>query len=171
MGVVTTGFHRVGNVTTRGPQGVELQAVPGAQVYVTLTSTGAAAVIYSDPALSIAITGSLVTADVYGNYDYYLPLNYSVTETISSPSGALLTIVNVVQNGPLVTSLTTTAAATDTVTLAGILATSHVVLQPTNAAAATMYTSTYVSAKAAGSITVTHPVTSGATFDIIITPY
>ena len=171
MGVVTTGFHRISNVTTRGPQGVELQSVPGASVYVTLTSTGAEATIYSDPALSIAITGSLVTADVQGNFDYYIPLNYSVTETISSPSGAPLTIVNVVQNGPLVTSLTTTAAATDTVTLAGITATSHAFLQPTNSGAAAMLSSTYVSAKAAGNITVTHPVSAGAEFDVIITPY
>jgi hypothetical protein len=171
MGVVTTGFHRISSVTTRAPFAVELQAVPGASIYVTLTSTGAAATIYSDAALSIAIPGSLVTADVLGNYDYYIPLNYSVTETISSPSGSLMTITNVVQNGPLVTSFTTTAATTDTVTLAGVPATSHAILQPTNSVAATMLTSTYVSAKAAGSITVTHPVSAGATFDIIITPY
>ena len=169
--VTTTGWQRIGNVTTRGPQGVELQSVPGASIYVTLTSTGAAAVIYSDPALSIAITGSMVTADTQGNYNYFVPLNYNVTETISSPSGSLLTISNVVANGPLVTTFTTTANTTDVVTLNGILSTSHVFLQPTNAAAATMYTSTYVSNKIAGSITVTHPATASATFDILITPY
>jgi hypothetical protein len=171
MGVVTTGFHRIGSVTTRAPFGIEQQVVPGALVYVTLTSTGAGAVIYSDPGLSISISGALITTNVYGNYDYYIPLNYSVTETISSPNGAVLTVVNVVQNGPLAASLTTTGNATDVVVLSGILSTSHVSLQPTNASAATMLTSTYVSAKTAGSITVTHPTTSGATFDIIITPY
>jgi hypothetical protein len=151
--------------------GVEQQTVPGASIYVTLTSTGAMATIYSDPGLSIPISGGLITADVTGAYDYYIPLNYSVTETISSPAGALLTIANIVANGPLVTTLTTSGNATDTVSLAGILSTSHVSLQPTNSSAAAMLTSTYVSAKTAGSITVTHPATSGATFDIIITPY
>jgi hypothetical protein len=171
MGVTTTGYHRVGNVTMRGSVGVEQQVVPGASVYVTLTSTGAAATIYSDPGLSISITGSVVTADTTGAYGYYIPQSYNVTENISSPSGSLLTITNVVQNGPLVASLTTTAAASDTVTLAGCLTTSHFSLQPTNSSAATMFTSTYVSTKSAGSFVVTHPSTSGATFDIIVTPY
>jgi hypothetical protein len=34
-----------------------------------------------------------------------------------------------------------------------------------------MFTSTYVSSKAAGGITVTHPATAAATFDVVITPY
>jgi hypothetical protein len=168
---VTTGFHRIGNVTTRAPQGIYQQAVPGASVYVTATSTGVGATIYSDPELSVSISGSLLTADETGAYDYYIPLNYSVTETVSSPNNGLVVLSNVVQNGPLVGVLTTTANTTDTVSIAGILSTSHVAMQPTNASAATMYGSTYVSAKSAGSITVTHPATSGATFDIIITPY
>jgi hypothetical protein len=67
--------------------------------------------------------------------------------------------------------LTTTNATSDVISLTGILATSHVSLQPTNAAAATMFTSTYVSSKAAGGITVTHPATAAATFDVMITPY
>lgn len=171
MAVVTTGFHRIGSVTTRAQSGIEQQVVPNASIYVTLTSTGAAAIIYSDPGMSISISGSLVVADVTGAYDYYIPLNYSVTETISSPSGALLALVNVVQNGPLVASLTTTANTTDTVILAGALSTSHFSVQPTNAAAATMLTSTYISSKSAGSFVVTHPATAAATFDIIVTPY
>ena len=171
MAVTTTGWQRIGNVTTRAPFGVEQQVVPGAEVYVTLTSTGAAAVIYSDPALSITITGSLVTADNFGNYSYFIPLSYNVTETISSANGALLTIANIVANGPLVGTLTTTAATSDVVSIPGILSTSHVSYTPTNAAAATMIASTYVSNKSAGSITITHPATSGATFDLIITPY
>ncbi len=171
MGLVTTGYHRISNVVTRGPFGVEQQAVPGATILVTLTSTGGVATIYSDPLMSITITGALITADTQGNYDYYIPLNYNVTETISAPNGGLITLINVVQNGPLVGSLTTTAATSDTVSIVGITASSHVALQPTNATAATMLTSTYVSAKSAGSITVTHPVTASATFDVIVTPY
>jgi hypothetical protein len=151
--------------------GVGSLVVPYASVYVTLTSSGAAAVIYSDPALSITIPGSVVTADQDGNYNYFVPLNYNVTENISSASGSLYTISNISNNGPLVTTLTTTANATDTVTLVGVISTSHVFLQPTNSTAATMLTSTYVSSVSAGQFVVTHPSTAGATFNVLVTPY
>lgn len=172
MAVVTTGFHRVSNVQQLVSLGITLQAVPYAQILVSLTSTGAVATIYSDPALSVPITGATVTADKYGNYDYYIPLNYSVTETITFLNNSYTrTISNICSNGPLVTTLTTTANTSDTVTLTGVLSTSHVFLQPTNSSAATMLTSTYVSSVSAGSFVVTHPNTSGATFDIMVTPY
>ena len=171
MALTTTGWHRVGNVTSRSSSGLDQQVVPGATIYVTSTLTTLAATIYSDPLLSAVIPLSTLTADIFGNYDYYLPLNYCVTETISAPNGGLSVTANIAQNGPLVTSLTTTASASDTVTLIGILSTSHVSITPTNAAAAAMIASIYVSAKSAGSITVTHTASAGATFDIIITPY
>jgi hypothetical protein len=171
MGVITTGFHRIGNVTTRASFGLEQQVVPGATIFVTSTASGTAATIYYDPGLSVAISGSILTADIYGNYSYYMPMNYCVTETISAPQGSLSTTVNISSPGPLVASLTTTSATTDVVTVSGCTANCHVVMQPTNSAAATMCGSTYVSAKSANSITVTHPGTSGATFDIIVTPY
>lgn len=171
MATPTTGFYRFANVTTRAPFGVEQQVVPGATIFVTLTSTGAAATIFSDPALSIQIVGSVVTADIFGNYAYYIPLSYNVTENISSANGALLTIPNIAQNGPLVGTLTTTANPTDVVSIIGVTSSSHVSLTATNSAAAGMIASTYVSAKSAGSITVTHPSTASATFDIIVTSY
>jgi len=171
MAVTTFGFHRIGNVTSRMEYGLTQQVVPGATIYVTLTSTGGGATIYSDPGMSITIPGSLITADQYGWFDYYLPLNYNVTETISSPSGLLVTVSNIVQNGLLVSSLTTSGSGTDVVNIPGFPATGTVSLTATNAAAAGMIASTYVSAKAAGSITVTYPTTAGATFDIIATPY
>lgn len=171
MATTTTGWHRVGEVTTRAPFGVEQQVVPGARIFVTSTATGAAATIFTDPGMSIPIPGSVVTADIYGSYDYYLPLNYCVTEKVSSPDGSLVTTTNLAHNGPLATALTTTNNVSDIVTLAGILTTSHVSLQPTNSAAASMYASTYVSSKSTGSITVTHPASAGATFDVIITTY
>lgn len=170
MATTTVGWHRISNVVTRSNFGAEQVVVPGATIYVTLTSSGAAATIYSDPSLSVAIHGSVVTADVNGNYDYYIPLNYNVTESISSANGSLLTISNLAQNGPLVTTLTTTSASSDTVTLAGTKTTSHVAITATNSAAAAMIASVYVT-KTTGSITVYHPVSSGATFDIIVTPY
>jgi hypothetical protein len=98
MGTPTTGFHRVNNVTQRALYSTFQQVVPGATIYVTLTSTGSGAVIYSDPALSIVIEGSLITADPYGFYDYYIPLNYNVTETITSVSGLEIVVTNIVQN-------------------------------------------------------------------------
>ena len=168
----TTGFNRVSNVTSRGLYGLNQQIVPLANIYVTVTATNLGATIYSDPLLSALITNSTVTADQNGNYSYYLPLNYMVTETISSPElSSAIVIPNVGINGPIVGSLTTSSATADTVSITGILSTSHASLQPTNASAATMLTSTYVSSKAAGSITITHPATAGATFDVIITPY
>ena len=167
----TTGYHRVNQVLARAPQNVQAQVVPYAKIAVSITSTGAAAVIYSDPGLSVQITPPVLTSDVAGNYGYYLSLNYMVTETISSPSLGSVVIPNIGINGPIVGTLTTTGATSDVVSITGILSTSHVALQPTNASAATMFASTYVSSKSVGSITVTHPATSGATFDLIITPY
>jgi hypothetical protein len=171
MAVVTYGMHRIGNITQRTEYGLNQQVVPGATIYVTLTSSGAGATIYSDPGMSITIPGSLITADQSGSYDYYIPLSYNVTETISSTSGLLLTITNVVQNGPVAASLTTTANATDVVSIPGFTGSGHVSLTATNSTAAGMIASTYVSAKGTNSITVTHPSTANATFDIVATPY
>ncbi|NDQ58042.1 MAG: hypothetical protein GZ088_13300 [Acidipila sp.] len=70
---------------------------------------------------------------------------------------------------PVVGSLTTTAAATDNVTLQGATASSHCSLTATNATAATDSTSTYVSSKIANQITVTHPASAGRNWDILCT--
>lgn len=171
MGTTTTGWHRLSNVTALMPGSINLQAVPLAYIYVTETSSGAQANIYSDPQLSIPISGSLVVADNTGSYGYYLPLNYCVTESISYPNGGTTVLDNISQNGPVVGSFTTTANASDSVSLVGVISSSHVFLQPTNLAASTMFSSTYVSSKSTGSITITHPTTAGATFDIIATTY
>ena len=171
MAVVTYGMHRTGNVTAVAQFSTNQQVVPGASIYVTLTSSGAGATIYSDPGLSITIPGSLVTADQTGFYQYYLPLGYNVTETISSTSGLYITITNVVQNGSVVASLTTTANTSDIVTIPGFVSSGHVSLTATNSSAASMIASTYVSVKATGQITIAHPSTAGATFDIVATTY
>ena len=171
MAFATTGWYRQANVTARSTYGLNQQVVPGASVYVTVTSTNLAATIYSDPLLTATIVNSTVTADVNGNYQYYIPLNYLVTETISSPNQGNVVIPNIGIAGPIIGTLTTTSATSDTFTATGITATSHVSLTPTNSTAATMIASVYVSAKSAGSITVSHTGTPGATFDVIVTPY
>ncbi len=99
MGVVTTGNHRFSNVTQRSQFGVLQEVVPGATVYVTDTSTGNAATIYSDPGMTIQIPGALITTDPSGGYEYYIPVAYNVTENITAPSGLNVTISNIVLNG------------------------------------------------------------------------
>jgi hypothetical protein len=77
-------------------------------------------------------------------------------------------------NGPgnvLLASLTTTAAASDNVTVTGMTSFGHCTLTPTNSSAATNIATTYVSAKTANQITVTHTATSGMTFDISCTQF
>ncbi len=95
----TTGFHRVSQVLTRAQSGVNAQIVPYATISVTNTSTGGTATIYTDPLLSSLITPAVVHADSGGNYSYYLPLNYCVTETITAPGFGTKTIPNVCVNG------------------------------------------------------------------------
>jgi hypothetical protein len=89
----TTGFYRNSSVTTRG-ETTSLHCVPGAHIRVTETATGAPANIYSDPQMTKLISNSTVVSDLSGNYDYYIPLNYMVTENISSPGGRI-TIPNI----------------------------------------------------------------------------
>lgn len=68
------------------------------------------------------------------------------------------------------TSFTTTAAATDNVTVTGMTSSGHCSLEPTNTAAAAGIASVFVSAKAANQITVTHTATANWTFDVMCSP-
>ena len=98
--VATTGYHRTGQVLARAPQGgVTAQVVPYAKIAVTNTATGLAATIYSDPLLASQLTPPLLTANASGSYSYYIPLNYCVTETITSPGQGTQTISNICING------------------------------------------------------------------------
>lgn len=94
----TSGWHRVNQLIARGSSGVEAVVVPYATVSVTGTTTGLQATIYSDPLLTAPIIPSVVSTDDNGNYDYYLPINYCVTETISSPSQGTYSVQNVCGN-------------------------------------------------------------------------
>lgn len=115
FGQVTAGFHRVNQIIARGNSGVTAQVVPGASVFVAFTLNGSAAVIYSDPLLTLTIPGSIVTTDNQGNYDYYLPLNTCVTETISYPSSGTLTVANICGNAGLALPIATLNGGTGTI--------------------------------------------------------
>jgi hypothetical protein len=73
--------------------------------------------------------------------------------------------------GTLAISVMTTASSSDTFPLPGMTAAGHC-SQPgaTNTAAATA-TGTYISTKAANSVTLTHAPTPGMKFDLLCTPY
>jgi len=74
-------------------------------------------------------------------------------------------------NIPIVASLTTTSGTSDNVILTGMTSSGHcLALTPTNASAATNIATSYISAKAANQITVTHTATAGMTYDVSCTP-
>jgi hypothetical protein len=95
--------------------------------------------------------------------------------TMSGPSGGFTgqrstTLPDGNSATTLTTSFTTTAAASDNVSLQGVTASSHCGLTATNANAATDSTGTFVSAVSANQVTVTHPANSGRTWNVFCTP-
>jgi len=91
----TTGYHRVSQVFTKSSSNTTAMVVPYAKITVTGTGSGTSATIYSDPILTSQISPSMVTADGSGNYSYYIPLNYCVNETVSSPGMGTYTTQNI----------------------------------------------------------------------------
>lgn len=69
----------------------------------------------------------------------------------------------------MVGTLTTGAGTTDNVAIQGVTASSHCALFPTNSGAANEAASTFISAKTANQITVTHLVNAGFTWDVLCT--
>src|SRR5579863_5278126 len=101
---VTIGFHRVNQATARAKGSLYLVVQPNATVSVDSTATGKAAIIYSDPLLSVQIPNSVVRADTNGNYDYYIPVNYCVDEQVSYPGAGTYVTKNICENtGAIVT--------------------------------------------------------------------
>ena len=98
FGQATSGYSRFSQVLARAPQGVGAQIVPYATISVTTSSTGVAATIYSDPGLTDQIIPPVLTADGNGMYQYYIPMNYMVTETISSPNQGSFVLPNIGEN-------------------------------------------------------------------------
>jgi len=74
------------------------------------------------------------------------------------------------KNIVIATSFTTTAATTDNVTVTGMTASGHCMLQPTNSAAAAGIASVFVSNKTTNQITVTHTSSANWNFDVMCTP-
>lgn len=66
--------------------------------------------------------------------------------------------------------LTTTAAATDALTITGVTATSTCTFSAANAAAGTNIATSFVSAVATNSVTLTHTATAGMIYNIHCTP-
>jgi hypothetical protein len=102
------------------------------------------------------------------SFKFYNPLSTAPMTFQGSP---ICTVANELC-GPVVASLTTTSGTSDTVTFTGVTATIVHCSQPgaTNASASTAV-GTYISAKSAGSITVTHAATAGMKYDILCTTY
>jgi hypothetical protein len=76
-------------------------------------------------------------------------------EAISGPSAAVM-----------VATLSTTAATTDNVTVTGLTNSGHCTMTPTNATAAADIASTYISKTTTNQVTITHPASSGRTWNI-----
>jgi hypothetical protein len=73
-------------------------------------------------------------------------------------------------NIPVLASLTTAIGTTTNVSMPGVTGSSHCSLTATNASAAAYLGSTFISAKAADQITITHAPVAGLTYDVLCTP-
>lgn len=114
-----------------------------------------------------AVPGILEAGSCTGSAVHDVLCGNSSTHTLQASynNGTFMSI------GQLVTTtLTTTAAATDNVTVTGMTATGHCYLTPTNSGAAGGIASVFISAKTTNQITVTHTATAGWTFDVNCTP-
>ena len=93
---------------------------------------------------------------------------------IITPSGGSYalpdTATNLKMSGIIPTSFTTSASSTDSVTVQGMTAAGHCLLQPTNSEAAEGVARVYISNKTINQITVSHPAISGWTFDVLCAP-
>lgn len=128
FGQATTGYHRVNQVIARSNSGTTALVVPFAKISVTDTATGVAAVIYFDPLLSSPIPSSLVTADLSGNYNYYMPLNTCNTESISAPGQSGIVIPNICGNPASTVTLETNGVNNGSQSLLNLVAGTGVVL-------------------------------------------
>ncbi len=92
--------------------------------------------------------------------------NGSATVTLPAATSTIATTSQLTAAG----TLTSTAATSDSVTLTwpdgGSRTPGTCSLMPTNASAATNIATSYISAKASNSVTVTHTATAGMTYDV-----
>lgn len=96
------------------------------------------------------------------------PTTVAVTQPAATTGRGLATL-DYVHANQAVGSVTTSAATSDVVTVTNATTTSHCGLAATNASAATNIATTYISAKAANAITLTHAGIAGMTYDLVCT--
>jgi len=98
-----------------------------------------------------------------------LPLAQGGTGAASLAAAGIATTAQLTGSG----SVTTTAATSDSMAIAwpdgGSRTPGHCALSATNASAATNVATSYISAKAANAVTLTHTATSGMTYDVVCT--
>jgi len=152
------------------------QLVPyGVNIFNCLS--GNAANVYSDNGVTlVAQLGCWQNDANAGELALYNPSNSNLTIRCSAINGVCLIpsyweqVGSSSYGGDIVflASLTTTAATSDTISnFYGATSSSHCSIGATNSSAASNIATTYVSAKATNSITVTHTATAGMTYDIL----
>jgi hypothetical protein len=124
---------------------------------------------YTDVYLLTSIGQSLQGGDVCGDYQGTLGSGTGdeCLHALATPTG--LRQVGVPDGNssvPMVNSLATLAVTSENVTIQGMTASGHCGLTPTNAAGATNIATTFVSAKSANQITVSHTATANMNYDI-----
>lgn len=95
--------------------------------------------------------------------------NQCLHSAVSPTAARVITTPDGNSSVPMVAALVTTAAASDNVAIQGMTSSGHCTLFPTNASAATNIATTFVSAKAANQITVSHTATASMNYDISCT--
>lgn len=168
-----TGGYTGTSCTTFGPSGMAAGDGSGATLsyaadasgnlvvnghgVICTTCTGAFIGAVSNPFQTIY--GAHIRAVNSGFYDELTPDTLTASRSAFVPDGTSATVMSA--------TLTTTASTTDSVTVTGMTSTGHCAMSPRNASAATNIATTYISTKAAGSITVTHTATSGMIYDFL----
>lgn len=95
--------------------------------------------------------------------------------TVLSYAGTSMTIngapaVTGLGQGDIKAQVTTTAATSDAITVTGVTSTSNCTFSPANASAATDVATSFISAVAANSVTLTHTATAGMIYNLQCTP-
>jgi len=176
-------------LTTDGAHGVTVSwtAVPGVQSYMVWNDFGgsqtgitdtsytfssnlgccqatptvpATGVVSFDPTLIVAPLMRLTDGALHkGDFQVPQPLTANRSYKLSDGDGSVV----------ISATLNTTSATSDKVAIQGATSNSHCTVTPTNASAATNIATTYVSAKTANQITVTHTATANMNYDVTCT--
>jgi hypothetical protein len=129
----------------------------GSGFLLSTTEPGQSPRIRHDADDNLVVDTGSVHASLYLNTDNNRPVKLGMGGT----TGA---------NIPIVGTVTTAAAASTNVPVPGVTSSSHCSLTATNASAAMNTSTTFISAKGADQITVTHMPLAGMTYDVLCTP-